>query len=89
MGQNQATELDDEISFADLLRWMNAQKRPPGAKKTVLRHRQVREQLERLGLRFYQKVPGGKLWTRLSDLARHAPLIADKMQGQHQQAAEA
>lgn len=71
-----STELDDQQSLADMVRWMNAQKRKPGAKQAKWRHETARKQLEMLGLRFLQPSgERGKLYFRLRDLKDVAPIL--------------
>lgn len=86
MAQPETGQAVDHRSLADLLRWMNGRPRPPGAEKKVWRHRTARRQLELLGLRFLQKARRCKLYFRVMDLERAAPLLAKAFLGPEMEA---
>jgi hypothetical protein len=82
-------ELNDQRPLTDLIRWMNAQPRAPGAERYVWRHENARKQLELLGLRFIQEREGCKLYFRVSELREVAPILARAFLGMDVDAAHA
>lgn len=81
MGQSRKLpdfDAPDRVPLADLQRWLNGIKRLPGAEPARYNHQRVRDYLELLEvpLEPLTAAKGSKLFFRMSELRRQAPLLA-------------
>lgn len=81
MGQRRKLEQfdrPDRVPLADLQRWLNTIPRKPGAEPARYTHQDVRNYLRELEVQLdpLSDRKGSKLFFRLSDLRRQAPILA-------------
>lgn len=81
MGQRRKLEefdRPDRVPLADLQRWLNTIPRKPGGQLTRYTHQDVRNYLRELEVQLDPLTDrkGSKLFFRLSDLRRQAPILA-------------